>query len=242
MNLFVLHGGIKGISFLGVLKYLYINNKLNNIKNMFGCSVGSVLITLFAIFKCPKKIYYILKKENNIIFSDNIVNDLSLFDLNKLINFTFQDFLPKHITISEFNKKYNCNVNYIVRNVTLNKSELFNALKTPNIKVYDAIKASCCIPVFFSPTLINNYIYVDGGVTSFYKLIEHYIHRDSIIIKQKKSDIDEKLMSLICRNVFAVDFKKSKYENITIKNLSNYEFNELYIYGIKYAYNILNVR
>ena len=246
MNLFILDGGIKGVSFLGVLNYLYFNNKLNNIKNMFGCSAGSILVTLLAILKCPKKIYSVLKKQKNIILSDNKIKDLSLFNLNESINSIFKNYIPKDITILEFNRKYNCDINYIVTNYTLKRSELFNASITPNMKVYNAIKASCSIPLIFSPIIIENYVYVDGGIFPFYDIIKNHIHRNSIIIKQKSSTKQflpsENAMFCICRNVFAIDFKNTKYKDIWIKNLSNYEYDELFYYGINHAHKCLKTK
>lgn len=242
MNLFVFEGGIKGISYLGVLHYLYINNKLNNVKKMFGCSTGSIIITLLSILKSPKNVFYSLKDGNTIMLSTNILKDLSIIDTNKVFYIMFEKYLPKDITISEFNKKYNCDVNYIVSNVTLKKSEIFNSINTPNVKVLDAIKSSCSIPILFSPISINNYLYMDGGLFSYHKLIYKHIHHNSIVVKKtytsnrKKSS--ERLINCICRNVYSIDLKNTKYW-WSVKNLSKEEYDELFLYGIKNAYETL---
>jgi len=247
MNLFVFEGGIKGISYLGVLHYLYINDKLNNVKKMFGCSTGSIIITLLSILKSPKNVFYSLKDRNRMILSTNILKDLNIIDTNKVFNNIFENYLPKDITISEFNKKYNCDVNYIVSNVTLQKSEIFNSINTPNVKVLDAIKSSCSIPILFSPIYINNYLYMDGAIFSYHNLIYKHIHHNSIVVKAlKRGDGGraraQRLINCICRNVYSIDLKNTKYwwaHGPFVKHLSKEEYDELFLYGIKNAYETL---
>ncbi len=49
-------------------------------------------------------------------------------------------------------------------NITDSKLEYFNYQLTPDIKVVDAVRASCNLPIFFPPYQINDKFYYDGGL------------------------------------------------------------------------------
>ena len=49
-------------------------------------------------------------------------------------------------------------------NITDSKLEYFNYEFTPNIKVIDAVRASCSLPVVLPPYFINGKYYYDGGI------------------------------------------------------------------------------
>lgn len=61
-TLFLTGGGYKCISYLGALKYLEYSDKLNNIKYIYGASMGSIIATLFTCNYSSNEILDIISK------------------------------------------------------------------------------------------------------------------------------------------------------------------------------------
>ena len=70
--------------------------------------------------------------------------------------------LIKHFPIKfiqEFNEKYSCNINIASTCINTRQTVIFNGEDYPDVKVFDAIVASCSIPfvfmIFKLLTLVN---------------------------------------------------------------------------------------
>lgn len=169
VNLTIGGGSYKGLAFLGALEYLYKKNYLSVIDNFYGCSVGGIIGVLFIIGYKPMELLNILINLNLDDFwdpsIDNIETKFSL--LSSKFSDKLQDIfsvkeINTKITIGEFNKKYNTNINIYSVNINTNKLTNLNKQNFENLEVLTAIKASYSIPVLFPPVIINNEYYVDG--------------------------------------------------------------------------------
>ena len=62
-------GGMRGVIFIGALRYIYINNINKNIKHIAGCSIGA-FIGLMIVFKLTieemDEILYISKNDSEL--------------------------------------------------------------------------------------------------------------------------------------------------------------------------------
>ena len=162
-------GSYKGFCFLGALDYLYKKNYLTLLKNFYGTSIGAIIGVLFIIGIKPLVILdFFLKIDFNELWDfdiKNLTNSYSLLS-NKLFKnhliFLFQKYEDINISIKDFIKKYEINVNIYA--TSLKKRELinFNTKEYENIKIIDALQASASIPIIFPPVLINNEYFVDG--------------------------------------------------------------------------------
>ena len=189
MNLIIGGGSYKGLIFLGVMHYLRKSNKLNNINNFYGCSIGAV-IGVFILMKVePEEIY---KELMNISFSQYVKMDVNLllneFTLvgSNFFNFwrsIFVKYTSEDITIAEFNEKYNCKVNISSTCINTRQSIIFNEVDYPEVKILDAIIASCSIPFVFPPYKIDELYYVDGECKCYYDKFNEHIDDETIIIK-----------------------------------------------------------
>ena len=188
-DLFIGGGGYSGIMFIGVLEYLH-ENKLLNIKNFYGCSIGSLIGILYLSGRTPKEILskFLELDLKEIVKYDlyNISNNYIIDDvfLDTLISYVFE-FNPENITISEFSKKTNVNINIHVTKLNTNEYINFNNTDYPNIKLKDAIKASMSIPFIFKSVHINNEEFIDGCCKNVYgsPTDDVYICGYSIIVK-----------------------------------------------------------
>ena len=59
-NLILSGGGIKGISLIGAIEYLYEKNYMNNINTILGTSIGSIIGYLIIIGYTPEELYNII--------------------------------------------------------------------------------------------------------------------------------------------------------------------------------------
>lgn len=164
-------GGIKGIVFLGALKYLDENNLLKDINTFCGVSVGSIICFLLIIgYKYNDLYKFILnldiKKFINIdinLFLDkyglndgkDIINILKIFMKKKNIK--------ENITFKELYELTNKELIISVSNINDKKVEYFNYKNYPDFEVLLSIRMSFSIPLIFSPVIYNDKYYIDGS-------------------------------------------------------------------------------
>jgi len=254
-------GGIKGICVLGCIKNLIKNNviSLNNIKNYYCCSIGSIISFLFVLGLSTKDICYIWKKLN--LEKYKLKFDFDKFIKNKGIDdamnimIILQTVLYKKtnkydITFMELYKLYDNKLNIVATNITLLKEELFSYDTTPNMSVMVAIRMSISLPIIFSPVLYKNNYYIDGGVINNFPIkyitTKNYI---GIITQFYPIDEDINIINIImrCFNIFQKTSNEKNiknYNNIILLyykgnkvneyNISNKNFDKLYRIG----YNI----
>ena len=86
-------GGMRGVIFVGALRYLYLNNMHKNIKHIAGCSIGSLIGIMFAlkltIYEMEEVLYNCMK-DNELCFLSikkyiRLITELGLFDTEAMI-------------------------------------------------------------------------------------------------------------------------------------------------------------
>lgn len=206
-DLFIGGGGISGLSFIGALEYIHENNLLE-LKNFYGCSIGSLIGCLYITGLNPKCILNkftqldlndIVSYDFNSLFNKNFIINDSL--LETLVNFLFEDNNPD-ITIEDFCLKYNVNVNIYATNLSKNEFTNLNNIKYPKIMLKDAIKASMSIPYLFKPIIINDDTYIDGCCKNLYgsPSLDIYICGYSIISEYSQSSFTNDLIKCMVYN------------------------------------------
>lgn len=177
-------GGIKGISYLGALKYLEENNflKISNLKILSGTSVGSILVFFFNLgFTIDELIEFIFQFNFNKLSPDiNCNTILTMFGMNTgdriitaVITFLKEKYACEDISFIELYNLTGKELNIYVTNYTKSRGEVFNYSETPDASVILAIKMSISVPFFFTPVEYNNCYYVDGGLTNNFPLQYH---------------------------------------------------------------------
>lgn len=172
-DLFIGGGGYSGLIFIGALEFIH-EKKLLDLKNFYGCSIGSLIGCLYISGFTPKNMVSkfldinldeIVKYDFNNLPSENFIIDDIL--LENLLSFLWE-FNSKDITIEQFSNKYNVNVNIFTTNITKNLYTNLNNIDFPNVKLKDALMASMSIPFLFKPVDINGDMYIDGCCKSLY--------------------------------------------------------------------------
>lgn len=183
-------GGVKGIAYIGVLKYLeeisksldYDKETCNvpniNIHTVCGVSIGSIVGLLYVL---------------GYTFQE-LVKELDNLDLQKLKNFKINNVLKKYgfdsglkiinwieslilkkgyskrITFKQLYDIKGINLQILASNVNKYKYTIFDAVNTPDLMIKDAIRMSISIPFLFTITKYNDDIHVDGALIGNYPI------------------------------------------------------------------------
>jgi len=244
--------GIKIINILGLLHFYNEKIKfLHKIKIFSGTSAGSIICCLLILGYSPIDILiYFCKNEVNDLFH-NISTDNKNFGLFNIepIKLYFENMIINKIgfvpTMEQFytlNNKH-----FICCSYNLSKDEkiYFDYLKTPEIKVSDAVIASCLIPLVFTKFEINQEMFIDGAFFDVFPL-EYTINQTNIfdkvlgILVINKSEIENttdyilKIVSTISNTNINKDFinKLENDDKLDLIRIQS-EMNQLYFYQTK---------
>jgi predicted acylesterase/phospholipase RssA len=223
-------GGILGISILGVLRYLYLENIVSNVKNIAGNSMGAYFCLLFSLKIPIQDIESILY--NYIGNYDYMnINDITLTDFfNKkgVDNFSsYIDLIKNYlkdkdenfkgdITFSELSKIYGINLYISTTNINKCENFIFSIDSTPDISIFDATIASMNIPIIGTAINIDGEYYVDGALTNNFPVnIFNNIHKDLILCVIIKPDETDDYTKIIPKNT-ELSFLNYNYQIIKI--------------------------
>ena len=249
-------GGIKGIVFLGALKYLDENNLLNNINTYCGVSVGSIICFLLIIGYKYNDLYKFMlnldiKKFINIDIN-LLLEKYGLNDGKDIINilkiFMKKKNIKENITFKELYELTNKELIISVSNINDKKVEYFNYKNYPNFEVLLSLRMSFSIPLIFSPVIYNNKYYIDGSCLD--DLICNKENNDDCLYLYINNDNEiNNITSYFSNIINTLIYKKNINEckNLIIFNISNidtFNFNiskekieELFNLGYQKTYN-----
>lgn len=174
----ILSGGSSaGILYAGVFKALDELNILKNIKIIIGVSAGTLYTVMYLMGYTTSEIVKFAETFDNSKLTsiknfeslsfDKILIEYGLDNGNSFkkvfIKIAKQKKIDPDITLLEFYKLNKIKFVIGVANIDTLEEEYFSYDSTPNIKLFDAIRASISLPIYFTPHKINNKLYVDGG-------------------------------------------------------------------------------
>ncbi|MBA5793865.1 patatin-like phospholipase family protein [Flavobacterium sp. xlx-214] len=149
-------GGHKGIAHAGVLQFLNEQGIFPEI--ISGTSAGSIVGGLYANGKKPKEILAFFKSVNLFSWSHLSFRKAGFLDADQFARYLEKEFGKK--TIRELDIELYISATEIERG----KLKIFHK----NTQIVPAILASSAFPGVFSPVVINNKIYSDGGILNNY--------------------------------------------------------------------------
>lgn len=174
-------GGIRGVAYVGTFLELEKHGYLKNIKEILGVSCGAMFGFAHILGYSPKEMFT-LASSLDFSLLQNIDPDVALnyfetYGIDDGIN--LEKFLESLVKNKGFSKSITFQELYektklILRcyAVELNSSSLieFSYKSTPNMCVLFALRASMCIPGYFTPLIKDNKMYVDGGILNNYPI------------------------------------------------------------------------
>jgi hypothetical protein len=164
-------GGVRGGLHVGALRALEeARGNLQFPKGIYGCSVGSIVATAVAFNMKFAQIREMFDKHFDLerfipplrlsCFAE-LSDRKGLFSMDLLGDTIIKAFLSQNVdlrgkTIGDAPQPL-----YIVAsNMTTQTTTVFGK----NVGVLDAIKCSSCLPIIYSPQILGNNVYMDGGI------------------------------------------------------------------------------
>ncbi|MBC7416652.1 MAG: patatin-like phospholipase family protein [Pedobacter sp.] len=205
-------GGIRGISHLGVLKAL--KNFGITPDYISGTSAGAIVGATLASGIDPEKAFNIYMDTKLWRFFRPALGSLGLVNIEST-NLLFKEYLLKE-NIEDLE------IPLTITAVNFSEGKAVQFTKGPLIK---AIHASCCIPGIFKPVMINDQMYVDGGIINNFP-IEPLMDKCDFIIGSScnhlnKVDKITGIRNLLSRaSVMSINHdmeRKAKYCNLLIE-------------------------
>jgi hypothetical protein len=189
-------GGMKGVIFIGALRYMYIENLHKNITHIAANSIGS-FVALFIAFKLTieeiEKIIYDSKDDKNLCYIPTknyykIISNLGLCSISnfmehfkKILRVKYPD-VNDTITFKEVSKKFGINLYFSTTNINRCENRIFSIDDTPDISVFTACEASMSIPLIFNPIAIDGEYYYDGAFSNNFPIkIFSHVSKENII-------------------------------------------------------------
>lgn len=190
-NGMVLSGGsFRAICFVGCIRFLEELQMMDNIKTFVGTSAGSFICLCASLGMTSTEIIDFIKEtlSNDYItkldFSE-CFDILTTYGVNSgvFIERLIGDVITKKlgvgdITFLELAKTTGKNLVVCVGNITKEKEEYWNVDTTPSMSIIKAIRASCSLPVIFTPVNYKGNMYVDGGIYDHFPI--HYFEKKNM--------------------------------------------------------------
>lgn len=247
-HLVISGGGTYGLTAYGILRETNKSNfwKIENIKSCHGTSVGTI-VSLLILLKYDWKVMddYLIKRPWNKAFKYDLKQCLNTFD--KCGAFEKNDFTKAfeslfagadiniNITLKDFYEL--TKVEFYLYCAEINDFELecFSYKSHPEVKVLDAIYASCSLPIVFQPLIIENKAYIDGGLFLNYPIkncLETMEAKNDEIFGIFKSLGDEN------KKYLQTDSNMYDYFSIILKNMVKHMNKDSYIEECKYQIQV----
>ena len=144
-------GGAKGFAHLGVFQFLNECSLKPDI--ISGTSAGAVVGALYADGYSPQEIRNFFSGREFSEFAQLQIPKSGLFDMSRFKNFFRRNLRAKRIE--------DLAIPLVIVATDLDNGQSHEFRKGPLV---EAIAASCCIPIIFSPVEIDGVHYVDGGL------------------------------------------------------------------------------
>jgi predicted acylesterase/phospholipase RssA len=188
-------GGMRGVIFIGALRYIYIENLHKNITHIAANSIGS-FVALCITFKLTieefEEIIYVSKEDNNLCYVPTknyykIISHLGLFSIANFVEHLRKKIRIKYpgikdITFKEASKKFGINLYFSTTNINRCENRIFSIEDSPDVSVFTACEASMAIPLLFNPVAIEGEYYYDGGFTNNFPIkIFSHVSKENII-------------------------------------------------------------
>jgi predicted acylesterase/phospholipase RssA len=259
-TLIMASAGIKGVSYIGFLKYLENNDMVKNINKIIGNSAGSIFSLYFILgynytelynFFSTIKIadYQDITADSLLQFTDTLGLDTGKKLEEYIKNIFINKGLKYNITFKELYEKNPIHFMVYSTCITDGTYHVFDYINNPDMEVWLAIRISSSVPFLYSPVKYKDKEYIDGGVniSSPIHLIEDEIENTIIVDCIKKYE-RETIMSYITTIINCCQYygnknleKYSKY--IIIMDLEFYALNfnldsDTILSSIDIGYNI----
>jgi len=182
-NIVIAGGGSTGLIAHGILQALEKRGaySINNIKRIYGTSVGALLAVLLALkYEWEVLDKYLIERPWHKVFQINVSTFFAAYQKRGLLGievfheiltslFLGKDLEPQ-ITLKELYEYSGIEIHMYTVNVNTFTLCDLSHLTHPDWAVIDAVYASCAIPTVFAPLVKEGVYYCDGGLIMNYPI------------------------------------------------------------------------
>jgi NTE family protein len=237
-------GGGGGYSIYGALKYLAKENfwNIDNIKSIYCTSIGAFLSIFISLKYTWEELddYLIKRPWDKVIALDptdiiNIWNKKGILNediIRKILDpLLIAKDLSETITLKQLYEYNNINIHLYTTDITESVPKKVDiSYKThPDLELYKAIAMTSAVPILFSPVIINNNYYIDGGLLNNFPLndcISEVNNHDEILaimISSKNTNINTDNQSFLSYILHIIEsmrkFSSNDYNQTIISNI-----------------------
>lgn len=165
---------MKGIATIGALMEFQEAGWLQGVHRFAGTSVGAALATMLAIGADLESIF----EDHVVSFTYDSSYDISGLDksfgldtgegLQKWIDTLLGD--ARHITFKDVLETHGSTLLICATNLNTKEAVIFGPETHPEMRVAQALRMSCSIPLYFAATSYKGELYVDGALTDNFPL------------------------------------------------------------------------
>jgi len=223
-------GGIKGIAHLGAMKALKEQGLMSHIDTLACSSVGSFLGFLYNVGYEPEEIFeFVYFFDFKKIVTCKLKNIFSSFGLNDgvgimilLSKLVEMKGIKSTITFGELYEQ--THMTLIVAASCVNDKEMyyFSHNTYPNMQVITAVRMSIAVPIYFTPVIFENKIFLDSGCIDNYP-IQMFNDRLNDVIGLYLSSEYENVDDITNVEIFLVNLVDCFTRGISMGNLKGYE-------------------
>jgi NTE family protein len=161
---------------VGYLRYLEELDMLSSVTRVIGTSSGSIIALCCVLGMSSRDIegliYSILDDPTrlpNFTMATSFIMSLGI-DSGACVNEIAKSVLrangiPENITFADLFASTRKHLEVVSCKMEHFATARFSHLNTPSLPVHEAIRASCSLPMLFTPVLIGGDVHVDGGIT-----------------------------------------------------------------------------
>jgi predicted acylesterase/phospholipase RssA len=176
-------GGPFGLCAFGSLKYLHDKEfwNIKNIESIYATSIGALVAVYLSLkYDYEYIVEYLVKRPWEKIFEEiGIQNILDLYKNKGLINvysIYFRKYsilfeakgISPNVTMKEFYDYSGIEFNFITCDANHFKRNIISHKTYPDLEMITALCMTSAFPVVFTPVIIDNKCYIDGGIFSNY--------------------------------------------------------------------------
>jgi predicted acylesterase/phospholipase RssA len=219
------------LSILGYIDQLIINQNfnLNKIKNFVSSSLGTLVCVYISFGYTPKEILLIFfdyfKLKNDSIL--NIFDTFGIFDISYTIDtlliplFNKIGYIP---TLEETYKLTNKNCIFVTYNLNKSKNVIISYKSHANIKINEAIKLCCVVPIIFKKYDKYNKYEIGEKNEDISENISDLFIDYSIIDNREEENIEDLIENSVFNKILKLKININKKENTYEKDVSVIEY------------------
>lgn len=237
-------GGIAGLPFYGSLKCLNKAGKwdIKNIKGIYATSVSTIIAVMICLnYDWNDLDDFIIKRPWHKVFKFDLTNIFNAIENRGIFNKNVFDSLlnplllgkelETTITMKEFYELTQIECYFMVTELNNMNLHIISHKTYPDWKLTDAVYCSCALPICFSPFLLNDKLYCDGGFVSnlpIKQCIEDNCNENEILIIGLSREMTKSFDTETYRQFNLFDFLLTLLYNLIqiANNIHNYNINK----------------